>query len=319
MAERSMYWDGASYNGNVLDDVFEYMLTAGLAGKSGVFRGVGNMLAVSGVATPVLVRDGAACVKGKIYTNGSDINIAVASPAAATRIDRIILRATFAGAPGTVTCVRLAGTEGTGLPPVLTQVDGTTWEISLAQVSITTGGVITVISERRPCKLQGDHSKGDIMHKACSLFGHYPIDVDMGGPDYDWHLANGDTENGVVCPNIADRFIMSAGAGHAATANGGSETGTLPNHLHSDGTLATAGHDHTGTTGDDDNEMNVCTATSSYMVASNHHHPYTTPWKAGLDVTGATGNPTSSPTFAVLNPFYTAYCFVYVGPNNVAI
>ena len=44
---------------------------------------------------------------------------------------------------------KIAGVEG-GSAPALTQTANTTWEISLAKVTITTAGVITVVNERRP-------------------------------------------------------------------------------------------------------------------------------------------------------------------------
>jgi len=50
----------------------------------------------------------------------------------------------------TVRIAKINGVEG-GSAPALTQTDGTKWEISLAQVSITTGGVITVTDERAYC------------------------------------------------------------------------------------------------------------------------------------------------------------------------
>ena len=48
----------------------------------------------------------------------------------------------------TVRVARIAGTEGSGAAPALTQGDGTTWEVPLCQASITTGGTITVTDQR---------------------------------------------------------------------------------------------------------------------------------------------------------------------------
>ena len=52
----------------------------------------------------------------------------------------------------------LAGAEG-GAAPALTQTDGTTWEYSLAQVSITTGGVITLTDERDILPVNGPRTR----------------------------------------------------------------------------------------------------------------------------------------------------------------
>jgi hypothetical protein len=69
-------------------------------------------------------------------------------PTGATRIDRIVLRASWAAQ--TVRITRIAGVENDDAP-ALTQTPGTTYDIPLAQVSITTGGVITITDERVFC------------------------------------------------------------------------------------------------------------------------------------------------------------------------
>jgi hypothetical protein len=149
MAETSMPWDGTAYPANTHDD-WIYALS-----EDGVIEFVGNQLAVTGASSPVAVNTGWAIVNGKLYRNSASINVTVATPATSTRIDRIILRADYSAK--TITCVRLAGVEG-GSAPALTQTDGTTWEYSLAQASITTGGVITLTDERDIHYRNGFHS-----------------------------------------------------------------------------------------------------------------------------------------------------------------
>lgn len=153
MAEKSLFWtdstgDGGPYSQTQLAEWLEYLFTTDQAATEGVLEGADNELAVSGASSPVAVATGAAIVKGRWYRNSAAVNVAVASPAAATRIDRIVLRADWTAQ--TVRIARVAGVEG-GAAPALTQVDGTTWEISLAQVSITTGGAITLTDERAFC------------------------------------------------------------------------------------------------------------------------------------------------------------------------
>lgn len=110
------------------------------------FVGSGN-LAVTGVATPLAVAAGTAIVDGIWYQNDASLSAAVASPSVNPRIDRVVLRASWAAQ--TVRIALLAGAEAaTPSPAALTQVSGTTWEVSLAQVYITVGGVITVRDER---------------------------------------------------------------------------------------------------------------------------------------------------------------------------
>jgi len=111
-----------------------------------VEKGKLNELAVTGTTSPVAVASGVAWVYGCWYQNDSSLNVTVPTPATNPRIDRIVLR--YGSAAQTVRITRLAGTEAASpTAPTLTQ-NSTTYEISLAQVRITTGGVITVTDER---------------------------------------------------------------------------------------------------------------------------------------------------------------------------
>lgn len=153
MAEKSLFWtdatgDGGPYNQTQLAEWLEYLFTTDQAATEGVLKGAANELAVSGASSPVAVATGAALVKGHWYRNTAAVNVAVASPAAATRIDRVVLQADWAAQ--TVRIALVAGVEG-GAAPAVTQTDGTKWEISLAQVSITTAGAITLTDERAFC------------------------------------------------------------------------------------------------------------------------------------------------------------------------
>lgn len=122
-------------------------LVAALGAGEGVFKTQLNGLVVSGVATPLSVATGNALVNGTWYHSDAAESVAIATPGGSTRIDRVILRKSWAAQ--TVRIALLAGAEGAGVPPVLTQTDGVTWEVSLAQASITTGGVVTLTDERQ--------------------------------------------------------------------------------------------------------------------------------------------------------------------------
>ncbi len=153
MAEASYFWattgtgdgTGAGYSAANLFTIFRALLTGSSANAGGVAPDYLNKLAVSGTATPVTVATGAALVYGCPYVNDVAVTVAIATPTTSTRIDRIVLRATWAAQ--TVRITRIAGTEGAGAPS-MTQSAGTTWDVPLATVSITTGGVITVTDAR---------------------------------------------------------------------------------------------------------------------------------------------------------------------------
>ncbi len=154
MAESSIFWTtGATGDGALpytMAQVTAWLRRTFTPGQTngGILKGYGSELAVSGTSSPVTVATGAAQVYGFPYENDSAATVAIPTPSGATRIDRIVLRASWAAQ--TVRITRIAGTEEGGAPS-LTQTPGTTYDIPLAQVSITTGGVITVTDQRVFC------------------------------------------------------------------------------------------------------------------------------------------------------------------------
>ena len=159
MAETSGFWTtSASPTGHQVASYTQahhstaLMLAAGARGLDGVATSYLNGLAVTAGSGKVTVGTGGALVDGKWYTNSAAIDHTISSPTAGTeRIDRIVLRATWSNY--TVRCVKLAGTASSSpKPPALTQTRGTTFEISLAQVRVTSAGVITVTDERYPAE-----------------------------------------------------------------------------------------------------------------------------------------------------------------------
>lgn len=173
MTQRSFHWDGASvgdadaltvnaadgigyrlanedYESPLVDYGFR-MLWNG-HGNRGVLKGWLNELAVTGVATPVAVNTGGAIVYGMPYENTVSVNVAVPSPTTDTRQDRIVLRRDWSAQ--TVRITRIAGVEGGGIPAMTQSAapSGTgIWDIPLATLSVTTGGVITVTDAREYC------------------------------------------------------------------------------------------------------------------------------------------------------------------------
>lgn len=155
MTEKSFYWGGttvgdaslAPYDDDEFSDLWRKLFQKDRT-TEGVLHDYENELEITGVASPLVIATGAAMVDGKFYENDAAMTIDIPTPAAATRIDRIVLRKEWS--TQTVRVARVAGVEGGGVP-ALTQNDGDTWEIPLAQASITIGGVITVTDERDYC------------------------------------------------------------------------------------------------------------------------------------------------------------------------
>lgn len=171
-AESSIFWstgttgDGATtYTESQLTtffgDTFAPNSTITSPSTSGVLSHAGGELAVTGTSSPVSVASGAAIAEGYGYRSTAAVTVAIPTPASATRIDRIVLRVSHS-TTRTVRVTRIAGTEGSGAAPAVTTTAGTTWDIKLAQVSITTGGVITVTDERPFCHFATRVDKGDV-------------------------------------------------------------------------------------------------------------------------------------------------------------
>lgn len=163
MAQRSRFWDGlvtgdaneAPYDGptefgRFIDSLAGFNPPNGTAYTNswGIFPAPdspGNLagmgLIVSGAASPLSVGPGRALVRGSQYESDAIESVVIPTPAGATRIDRIVLRKDWA--LQTVRITRIAGVEGGGAPAIV-RTDGLTWDIILAQVTITTAGVITL-------------------------------------------------------------------------------------------------------------------------------------------------------------------------------
>lgn len=123
---------------------------AGCGNFEGVCPGLGNKLvcAANGANT-VSVGTGGAMVDGKWYHNDASMNVNIPSAVGAgnTRIDRIVLRADWAGYDVAIT--RIAGTDAASpVAPAITQTSGTTYDIMLCRALVTTAGTVTVTDER---------------------------------------------------------------------------------------------------------------------------------------------------------------------------
>lgn len=177
MTQKSFHWDGAStgdantftvnaadgigyrlanedYASPFVDTGFRMMFNGDE--NRGVLLNWLNELEVTGVGTPVSVNTGGAIVYGMPYENTAAVNVAVPSPTNDTRQDRIVLRRNWAAQ--TVRITRIAGVEGGGVP-AMTQSPAPTgsgiYDVPLATLSITTGGVITVTDAREYCTYGG--------------------------------------------------------------------------------------------------------------------------------------------------------------------
>ena len=101
-----------------------------------------NELVATGGVSPVSINTGRAIVDGSWYESDAAVTVAMASPAANPRVDRIVLRKDWA--LQTIRVTLIGGAEAASpVAPAITQIDGTTWDLPLWQIHIAVGGVIT--------------------------------------------------------------------------------------------------------------------------------------------------------------------------------
>lgn len=150
MAEDSFFWAGTTTGdaGPYSDDEFSDFIRDLLQEDrttQGVLTGVLNELEVTNpAATTIRVASGKALVDGKLYSNTANVDFSISAPVSGSNYYRIALSKDFSAQ--TVRATRLG--PSTSAPPALTQTDGTKWEISLATVQITSGGIVTITDTR---------------------------------------------------------------------------------------------------------------------------------------------------------------------------
>lgn len=156
MTERSRFWNStgpgdateAPYDAPT---EFAQVLMAlggghGLTNRGGIWPTHQNMEPQVPGANTLRVKAGTAQVYGTWYETDADVDITIPTPAGSTRNDLIVIRKSWAAQ--TCLLTRVAGAEGGGVP-TLTQVVGTTYDIPICSVAITTGAVMTVTDRRQ--------------------------------------------------------------------------------------------------------------------------------------------------------------------------
>lgn len=141
--EKSGFYDGGTlYGQDEFNRYFDNIYRSGVS-----LDDTGSMtLAVTGGTGAVSVAAGFAILRGFWYNNDSAKGITVPTPSTLPRIDRVVLRLTIT--TKSITAVLKQGTEASSPQPPALQRDSNVYELSLAQVRVTSAGAITVTDER---------------------------------------------------------------------------------------------------------------------------------------------------------------------------
>lgn len=156
MAETSGFWttngtgDGPSAKYSRSDMAKFHKIIAACKSFEGVAPGFLNELigSVTGANT-VSINTGGGLVDGIAYHNSAAVSVTIpsASGAGNTRIDRIVLRASWAAQ--TVRILRIAGVDAASpTVPAITQTSETTYDITLCQALVNTSGTVTLTDDR---------------------------------------------------------------------------------------------------------------------------------------------------------------------------
>jgi hypothetical protein len=166
MTESSIFWGGTTIgdHGNYDDDTFSDFLRKVFTvdrTTQGIIQDYLNELAVTNPSgATIRVATGGAIVDGKPYENTANVDFTVSAPGGGLNYYTVILRKDFSAQT-----VRLdmLGPSAVAFP-TMTQTDGTVWEISLANVSITSGGVVALTPTGQLCVFASEPSDGSITH-----------------------------------------------------------------------------------------------------------------------------------------------------------
>lgn len=86
-----------------------------------------------------------------------------------------------------------------------------------------------------------------------------------------WALCNGATVNGVVTPDLRDRFVVGAGITYGVNATGGSKDAILVSHNHTGTTsIESQSHTHSGTTANESQSHTHSGTTGDNNVGHTH-------------------------------------------------
>ncbi len=136
------------YNGDTLYGQEEFNRYFDNLYESGVsIDESGSMtLDVTSVSGAVQIGTGFAIVKGFYYYSDSVKSLTITPDAQYSRIDRVVLQANLATGP--ITAILKQGTPASNPQPPTLRRDGSVWEISLARITVTPAGALTISDER---------------------------------------------------------------------------------------------------------------------------------------------------------------------------
>ncbi len=165
-------------------------------------------------ANTVQIATGGAVVDGKVYDNDAAVNVTIpsASGGGNTRIDRIVLRVSWASFTARIT--RIAGTDAASpTAPAITQTPGTTYDLPLYRALVDTGGTVTLTGEQVWAAPQVDSS-------TIELSGDGELQIVDGGVGTDQLATDAVTTAKIANSNVTTAKIADSNVTRAKLATG---------------------------------------------------------------------------------------------------
>lgn len=153
MTESSLPWggtvtgDAGPYTDDQWSDVWRKLFTRDRTVEGVLPDYLGELAVTNPAGVTIRVATGGAVVDGKFYNNSANVDLTGAIPGGGSNFYNVVLDKDFSAQ--TVRASLLGPNVVSPDPP--TQSDGVTWEISIATVEITSGGVVTITDAREYC------------------------------------------------------------------------------------------------------------------------------------------------------------------------
>lgn len=193
MTQYSQPWGGTSvghatrapYTDEEWAEMYRFLLRANhadvgpLYGSGGIADSGLTVQQTTVASTTVDITAGTALVRGRWYRSDATVNLAVASNISGNpRIDTIILRADYLAQ--TITLVTLQGTAAPSpVAPTLTQSDGITWEVPLADIAVANGFATIVNANITPRRHYANAADGVYLYDMLNNSGALLEDGDV--------------------------------------------------------------------------------------------------------------------------------------------
>lgn len=152
MVQTSWYWGGlitgdatlAPYSSDEFCDIWRKLFQRDRTLEGVLPDYLGELTVTNPAGVTIRTSDGGALVDGTFYDNTANVDQVVVAPGGGSNFYRVVLEKDWA-----LQTVRIALLgPNVVAPDAVTQIDGVTWEISLATVEITSGSVVTVTDDR---------------------------------------------------------------------------------------------------------------------------------------------------------------------------